>query len=112
MVGNGVRPDDVGKRFEYQVVRLNDVLYRCRSCKNQWSTHVAWILINCKKRKVLRDWKQKCLKCKAECKSFGIKENILRQAVLRGVLRCLEKSDGIFDFLRLWLRQCKSRAKE
>jgi len=94
-----LRPDDVGKRFAYQVVRLTDALYHCRSCKNQWSTHVAWILINCKKRKVLRGWKQKCLKCKVECTSFGIKENMLRQAVLRGVLRCLEKSDGIFAFL-------------
>ena len=94
----GLRPQDVRARCRKSTVNF-DALFQCKKCRNVWSTHRAWITIDFKLRKVVRVWKQRCLSCELDCGPFAAMEKNLRITIRRAVLRCLEKSDGIFAYV-------------
>ena len=94
----GLRPQDVRARCRTSTVNF-DALFQCKKCRNVWSTHRAWIRIDFKLRKVVLVWKQRCLRCEVDCHPFAAMEKSLRIKIGHAVLRCLEKSDGIFAYV-------------
>ncbi|XP_071481617.1 uncharacterized protein [Diadema antillarum] len=65
MDSEGVFPDDIPKRTARQGVRGYAVVH-CSHCEWSWSSYRSHVVINLRKQRVVRIWKQKCKKCDTE----------------------------------------------
>ena len=46
-----LRPHDVLGTYRKQIVRLHDGVFKCAKCANMWTSHRAWIKVDCKAQK-------------------------------------------------------------
>ena len=92
-------PDQVSGKKAMQCVKLKGGKFVCYPCNNFWTSHLSWMVINCKKREIQHRFKQKCTKCRKPRGFIGAsKEEHLLRAFRVGVLRCLERTDGLWGF--------------
>jgi len=96
----GLRPADVRAKHRMQTVRLTHAIFRCKKCLVCWSTHRAWMMVDCKQRRIARAWIQECRQCSTPGHILSSKSDIVLRAFRLAALNCLERSDNISCSIR------------
>lgn len=94
MAENGLFAEDVPNVFRIQDVFGTSRSY-CSRCHRVWSSHISWVKFDLRSQRVLKNWRQRCLRCQDEVSPFITAEELERMVVL-AIQRCQQLIEGTF----------------